>query len=417
MPAPLPAQRQFPIATQRHGATWLIVVAVLLPLILGGGIFYVVMKKTAGLRQLGEAASTSNAISSNERMMKYTSPGNTLTYDVNGDSHPDIITKVNYVINQKGVFLAAFDGTNGKKLWQSPHVGSMQETAGQITAIVGNTVLQTDSLGNIAGFSVSNGSQLYKVSLGEKLTSLCGNGDHSIAVNLADKSWKQMSLPDGSFIPLPGPPENCSELQRSYRRRRLNRLFFSGGHAREAASEPSKLNVDVDGMNITETVVIPGEAGTEFFLAVGYKAPGTRIPMLARFHDAALDEAANQVDTEGTPKKKRKTKNNSKRTFAIDWSVALPSVDPLTTTTGAPNWLASSASCIATAYEKQKAPPVLVCFAPTTGERKWEVSVSKRALYMLQAIDIVGDYVYVNVSSQLEAFTVDRGEPAFKIGN
>lgn len=411
MPPPPPAQRRMPVAQQKHGLGWIISIATLLPLISGGAIFYTVMKQTGGLSKLSNAVSNAADTFTGGDSMSYGGSGNVLLHDVNSDGNRDVVSPVRYVQDNDSYHLAAFDGLSGNKLWESERFGNHDDATGGTTALHHTTVVQSDSRGNISGFSTSDGVRLFKVSLGEKLKGLCANGATSLAVHLADKTWKSMSIDTGEFTPLDGKPEACARIATNTEHGQID-IDYSKDHRRGHVRK-----VSIEGMKVRETVALLNQPGR--YIALGYKASGTRIPMLALFHDAELDVPAEDPEQVATKKKKRhrKSKKNRRPEFTVDWAETLPALDPLGVKEGAPELVVANSQCVATIYEPNDTSPHLVCFDPASGARKWDSKLPKRTTYVLSGLDITEKRIFVSQWSELDAFDIDTGERVFKVGH
>ena len=412
MPPPPPAERRLPVARQKHGTRWLVGVTTLLPVLMTGGITLGVMYQTGSLSKIGNAISEAAEDFTSDRML-YSGAGNALLFDVNGDGHLDVISSVRYVQNNDSYHLAAFDGLGGEKLWESETFGNHDDATGGTTALHDSTVVQSDSRGNISGFAVTDGVRTFKVSLGEKLKGLCADSDSSLAVHLADKSWKSMELDTGTFTPLDGEPDPCEQVPTGDEHGQID-VDYSEDHRRAR----NKRSIKIDGMQIRETVALLNQPGR--FLALGHKDPGTRIPMIALFHDSELDVPAEAPEPEETGGKKRRSKKRAKKSrgpeYVVDWSSDLPGLDPLGVREGAPTLAVANQRCVATLYETKEGSPHLVCFSPEGGQRLWDSKLPKRTTYVLRALDITDDRIYVGQWSELDAFDIADGTKVFTLG-
>jgi len=410
-PPPLAAQRM-PVARQVRGLGWIVSMTAFFPLLLGGGIFYVVMKKTGNLSKIGAALSKAADVVTGDRML-YSGQGNALLFDVNGDGQSDVISPVRYVQHDDSYHLAAFDGKSGDKLWQSESFGTNDDVVAGTTALHAGVVVQSDSRGNISGFSASDGARRFKVSLGEKLKTLCANSSSTVALMLANKKWKSMTLDTGAFAPLDGRPDGCARVA-TYTEHGQIDVEYAG----DSRSSRRKRDVSIDGMNVRETVALLRKPGR--FIALGYKTPGTRIPMIALFHDASLD-VRDDIEVEEAPKEKKRRGKRSKRksqgpSYVVDWASELPGLDPLSVQEGAPDFAVANDQCVASLYEPKSGRPHVVCFSTEGGQRLWDSQLPERTTYVLRALDISGDRVYVGQWSELNAFDITTGKSVFKLG-
>ena len=410
LPPPRPAQRRMPVAKQKHGMGWIVFVSTLMPLFIGGAIFYTTMKRTGGFSKISGALTgvTDTVIGD---LMQYSGSGNALLFDVNGDGESDVIGTVRYVQNNDSHHVAAFDGLSGEQLWESETFGTHDDAISGTMALHGGTVVQSDSRGNISGFSAKSGERLFKVSLGEKLKSLCADGTSSLAVHLADKTWKSMDLATGAFTKLDDEPAGCAQIPSDSEHGQID-TEYSNDHRRGH----HKLKVHVEGMQVRTTVALLNQPGR--YIALGHKVPGTRIPMLAAFHDAEMDVTAEAPDPAGEKRRKSKRKKKSHGPkYVVDWSSDLPGLDPLGVREGAPELVAANQQCVASLYEPKSRNPRLVCFNPVSGIRLWDTPLPKRTTYVIRALDITDKRVYVSQWGELDAFEISDGRRIFTIGD
>ncbi len=411
MPPPPPAERRMPVAQQKHGLGWIVSIVTLLPLITGGAVLYTTMKQTGGLRKLSNAVSDVADTITGDSPMLYAGMGNALLHDVDGDGHRDVISLVRYVQNNDSYHLAAFDGLTGHKHWESERFGNHNDATAGTTALHHSTIVQSDSRGNISGFSAGDGVRLFKVSLGEKLAGLCADSKSSLAVHLKDKKWKSMDLATGEFTPLSGKPEGCARIATGEEHGQVDVDYSQDkrGHTRK---------VKVEGMKIRETVAFLNQPGR--YVALGHKSSGTRVPMIAYFHDSKLDVPAEAPEQASSNKKKRRKTSRKKShgpKYTVDWSSTLPALDPLGVKEGAPELVVANSQCVASVYVPKKDSPHVVCFDPVSGDRKWDSKLPKRTTYVVRALDITDDRVFVSQWSELDAFNISDGKRAFKVGH
>ncbi len=187
---------------------WAIAVFAIVPLFILGGVGFAVMKAT---KMAGSA------------ITRYEASGSPLLSDINGDGHVDIVGRTSvYDTNDSFLryYLTAYDGLSGAKFWTSASIGT---------------------------------SEVWQVTMGEKLVSLCSTGPKSLVLALNDKSWKRFALSDGKLSPAIDRPENCKKIA-SYERygksdiylgtaersRAKREIFAFEAREREASSESSE---------------------------------------------------------------------------------------------------------------------------------------------------------------------------------
>lgn len=409
LPPPPRSHPRMPVAQQKHGWGWIVTVVTMLPLLVGGVTIYNVMKQTGGLSKLSNAVSNvaGTITGSGDSPMLYAGTGNALLYDINGDGQRDVISAVRYVQNNDSYHLAAFDGLSGSQLWESETFGTHSDASAGTTALHHATIVQSDSRGNISGFSTTDGIRLFKVSLGEKLKELCANGKDSLAVHLTDNTWKSMSLETGVFTPLDDKPEGCAQIATGDQHGQID-IEYSDDHRRGRSSRKIK----IEGMRVRETVALLNQPGR--YIALGHKAKGTRVPMIAAFHDSELDVLAEEPEP-ATKKRKRRSKHK-KPDYTLDWSAALPALNPLGVKEGAPEFVVANGQCVASLYQPKKGSPHVVCFDPVSGVRTWDSPLPKRTTYVIRGLDVSEKRIFVSQWSELDAFNIDDGAAVFKVG-
>jgi outer membrane protein assembly factor BamB len=124
-------------------------------------------------------------------------------------------------------------------------------------------------------------------------------------------------------------------------------------------------------------------------VAVGYKQPGTSVPMLAR-----LDGAQ------------------------VRWTSEIPSTDPLTSSSEDKLIGLSDRAAFVIYEPRSSALPRLAGFDLADGHRLWEVEVTSRNTAVDPvAVIATGAIVLVATWGSLQAFDQQDGTPRFTIGN
>jgi outer membrane protein assembly factor BamB len=408
-PAQRSRQQRMPVAQQRHGWRWLSVMSSIIPLTGAGIAVYFAIEGAGGFDKVGDVLGEARDAVTGESMT-YGGYGNALFQDINDDGHLDIIGTTRYVQNNDSYHIAAFDGLTGSKLWESETFGDHGDASSGITTLHAKTIVQSDNRGNITGFSATDGSRVFKVPVGEKVKEACATDEESVALKLSDKSWKSVLLKDGTLTPLEGAPEDCKQL--SFQDRYGDsRLSYSSQNRRAR-----RVRTKVDGMAVRELVTLKEEPGHQ--IALGNKAPGTRIPMVAYLRVDSPAESEESDDSAGM-KKKRKARKRGKSKRAkpkLVWSSELPALDPLSAKEGPPKFVAVSQGYVAALYAPKSGSEHLVCFTREGGQRLWDVALPGK-VSALTAIDIAGERVYVTQWGRLDAFDVAKGSHSFSLGN
>lgn len=396
-----------PVAQQRHGVRWIIGLGSLLPLIIAGVVGFVVVKKTGGIDHIGDAISRAADVVTGDRWT-YSGQGNALLLDVSGDDHPDVIAPIRYVQKNDSYYIAAFDGLTGDQLWQSETFGNHGDAIKGRTALHGGVVAQSDSRGNISGFRASDGTRLWKISMGEKLEKLCADGESSLGLQLIDKKWKSLSLEDGTLTSLDAEPNPCAPVTMHREHGQPNLQYASDRRRRRRPS------VAIEGMKVRDTVEVRDQPGV--MIALGHKAPGTRVPMIALLR-AEEGKAEEPAPSKKRRRRRRKRKRKAEKSRELLWSAELPALDPLSVKEGAPELVAVNQSYIAALYTPKDGNPHLVCFSREGGRRLWDSVLPDHTTYVLRAIDMSEQRVYVSQWSRLDAFKIEDGSLAFSLGH
>jgi DNA-directed RNA polymerase subunit RPC12/RpoP len=404
LPPARPAERQMPVAKQRHGFRWVALVSSIFPLLGVGVAIFFTVQQVGGIDKVGEVFSEVKDSVTGDSWM-YGGKGNALFHDINDDGSLEIISPIRYVQKNDSYYLAAFDGVKGDLLWESETIGNHDDAIQGLTILHGGSITQSDSRGNLSGYMPTTGERLWKVPIGEKVKEVCADDDASLAIKLNDKSWKRILLKDGYISLLEEAPEDCSRVA-IYKKFGQVHLIHSSQNRRRR-----RPRTKLEGMEVRDLVTMPGEPGHQ--VALGNKSPGTRIPMLAYLRAPAPE--SDQSEEEPSKKKHRKRKKSKDPKPTMVWSSELPAIDPLATKEGPPEFVAVSAGYIASIYKLKTGATHVVCFTREGGQRLWDTELTKDHS-PISAIDIANDMVYVSQWGSLSAFKIDNGSRAFKLG-
>jgi DNA-directed RNA polymerase subunit RPC12/RpoP len=405
LPKPKPAERKMPVAKQRHGRRWIAIITVIttiLPLAVGGAIFWTVMEKVGGIEEVGNALGRAADVVTGDQWT-YGGGGNALMYDVNGDEYPDIIAPIRYVQKDDSYYLAAFEGRGGSQLWKSETFGNHDDANQGVTVLHNKVIGQADSRGNFSGFSADDGKRLWKVSLGEKVRQVCADSEISLALKLTDKTWKNINLADGTIITYDDEPNTCGRVAIHARQGQVDLDYSSANRRRR------RPKIKIDGMRVDELISLLAEPGHQ--VALGHKDPGTRIPMVAYLKTPQSEE-----EEEGESKKKRRKKKKRKPKAEVMWSSELPALDPLSVDEGAPEFVGVNKSFIATIYEPKEGAPHVVLFSREGGQRIWDSPLPGDGSFVITSIDMTPERVYVGQWGRLNAFDIEQGRLVFSLG-
>ena len=218
--------------------------------------------------------------------------------DLNDDTNPDIIGRVRtFQGSDMALHYAAFDGQSGRQLWITPSLGSVEDATHTLARIVGDTLVASDSRGQLHGFSLTDGAARWTVDLGERTKYICAGTRKEATVITIDEVSRIFNPADGSFRPSPTNeiPENCDMSFRpveNYGPEAGDR--WPSGDTEHGLKTPP-------GSQFSS--VFRGPDGYQVALGVQY--PGSEVPLVAVFQGDDLR-----------------------------WSNVIPEADPLTAATG-----------------------------------------------------------------------------------
>ncbi len=200
--------------------------------------------------------------------------------DVNGDGTDDVVGSINELDAHGSMtpFFAAYDGSSGRQLWLSAAIGSAQSRSNSRTAIAGGRLLHASSAGVLQGYDLTNGRVSWEIPLGERAERFCRNDDASVIVVRSDQRAVLVALSDGarSDTPVPEPciPVASDEFSRE------------GVHSTWTYVDPDpwerENRITVEGMDLSFAARSPTDG---WLVALGHRAIGTRVPMIARVGD------------------------------------------------------------------------------------------------------------------------------------
>ena len=307
-----------------------------------GGIFWFVNRQVEKATGTSVVGMIKKGAAGSSRMT-WLGHGPALLANVDGDRILDPVGRVRYVGDGDTCHLAAFSGATGERLWQSPALGSYSDTYQGRVIQYDKLFLFADPRGSLTAYRAADGQKTWSVALSDKIERACKLAPKDIAVQTADKSWQAVSPATGAARKSNG-PVTCM------------RLPDDGGDSVDPGMvvlTPGSLKLP--GMSV-DRVVRRGEAGPP--VAVGYKQPGSAVPMLAR-----LD-----------------------RTRTL-WKVEVPAQNPLVARTSAPEHVSVTDTQACAVYEMQdSSPPRLTCFDLKSGNRRFDAEIEKGTTIVIEAL-------------------------------
>jgi outer membrane protein assembly factor BamB len=299
--------------------------------------------------------------------------------DVEGDGVDDVIGLISYS-REPSQYLAAFSGKDGHRLWES------SQAADDTTklALTVATIVRGDAAGTVYAYALSTGAERWHRPAGERVKQLCtGESPDEILLETADQHWLHVPLQSGLMTPLADrghqPPDRDRDRVAAPRCDPLQRADFGAINGATVLPDPPP---KVDGMSIRH-VLARGDGPR---IAVGYRSPGTPVPMLAAF------DAAGQVT----------------------WRIDVPASDMLRAHWSNDDLVTLTDGAVLLVYETNTAQPILVAIDRATGRRQWETAPKK--VNRMIGIAVSRTAVALSGSGLLQVFDVEHGRAMYMIG-
>ncbi|HVV86385.1 MAG TPA: PQQ-binding-like beta-propeller repeat protein [Kofleriaceae bacterium] len=320
--------------------------------------------------------------------------------DVDGDRTDDVVGFSRYVLDGDRMHLAAFSGLTGKKLWETPKLGTYTEVYQGVVAVAGDVVVLATQTGELRGFDRRTGAARWVAQLGEKVDAMCAGDASAIVIGTADRRWHRVALADGARTDAP-PLRTRSDDDDDGDP--LGHLRGGGGGEREEGRcdpLPSSARDGMPGLVTVGSWNLPAAPGMRVermarraaggpTIAIGARQPGSPVPMLA----ARADDGS------------------------LRWKAVVPATDPLNSRADDKLVTISDDAVFAT-YEPGGSDdaPHLTAFALADGRRLWDVRVAKGTTIVMTSLAVVGPNVVLSSWGHLQAFDRATGAPRFRLG-
>ncbi|HFE45805.1 MAG TPA: hypothetical protein ENJ18_10010 [Nannocystis exedens] len=304
--------------------------------------------------------------------------------DLNGDTNADIIGRVHtFEGSDMALHYAAFDGQSGRQLWITPSLGNVEDATHTLARTVGDTLVASDSRGQLHGFSLTDGAARWTVDLGERTKYICAGTRKEATVITVDEVSRILNPADGSFRPSPTNeiPENC-DLS----------LLPVGSYGSEASEYwPSGDTED-------SLKTPPGSKFSSVFggpdgyqVALGVKYPGSEVPLVAVFQGGELR-----------------------------WSNVIPEADPLAAATGPVELALIQDGILVVSYElaKRDAGRRVSARDLASGKLLWDVQMPHSTEVSSAPPRITADNakLYIPHWAWLEVLDLHSGEHLYTVG-
>lgn len=299
--------------------------------------------------------------------MEWLGLGQTIVADVDGDKVVDAVGRVRYSADGARCHIAAFSGTTGRKIWESPTLGSYTETYQGRLALLGDLLLFADPGGSITAYRTSDGTRVWAAEIGERTERMCRAGD-DVLLEAADHRWHKIARAtgartDGTAI------KTCAALPNDDEK----------GDA--AVTRENGYHIKVEGVHMRE-IFRRGDGAT---FGIGYRSPGTAVPILVR------------VEGKGAA-----------------WKVEVPATNPLDVSHPSVFTATEDRACVV--YEPGAGAPRLTCF-DAGGSRQWDAEIAKGTTIVLRGLTAAGDKLFLSSWGHLQVFDLATGRRLHVIGD
>jgi outer membrane protein assembly factor BamB len=362
--APRPEMRVVHVREPSKGGRGLILlVTVAVPIALG------LFSLTSGLRDSGSSPPAPGFRFRDRPMLA----------DVNGDGFPDVVGMSDNL--QGEVWIAAYDGHDGKLLWKTGNLSEDAHSGEAMRAIAGDRLLSVDSLGKVQAYDLHTGLPSWSTLLGEKAARICAMRGE-ISVETTDGAKHELDLTSGRKRQA---DEGACRPVFSSKREQTPEYQIIGWDRFRAFDLPSLHSIE--GMSAHQALV-PTSPGPRFLL--GSRSPGSQVAMVA-----AIDHGQ------------------------VLWRDVVPAVDPLTTTVNVTTQEgAYSERLLAIPYDMKDSTSGtrMACFDGTTGKRLWDVQVHKRTQVSNGIVASSTDVFFASWTA-LYVLSLKTGELRYMLGH
>ncbi len=322
-----------------------------------------------------------------------------LIADLNGDGAPDFVVPA--TILEKGITRAyfGFDGVSGKELFRTKDLGGtiMSSQA----ALDHGRLLIADSSGKVTGFDVKSGDEQWATTLGDRVRRFCvAKEPDSLRVETADDRVIALDVKTGRQSPVAGKVK-CEAANTN------GRNEFKLPEDRTDSDAPRGVKSVVCGSlrvmgdrNFflpdqcpVQTGINPDKlegmgAGAFWkvgkgWLVLGYRKPGTRIPMLG-YHAGGK----------------------------LVWKRDVPPQNPLEARMGSPEKVALGEGTVFAVYEAK--PSGVIAVDLESGGLRWAAGL--KSGQTISQIALAGDTVVVLSNGQALGFAAADGKQRFGVG-
>ncbi|MEO6776521.1 MAG: PQQ-binding-like beta-propeller repeat protein [Kofleriaceae bacterium] len=280
--------------------------------------------------------------------------------DANGDGVDDFIGFDRNIVRDR-MFLAAYSGVDGHRLWRSASLGGYSAVYKDTIAnnSAGGIVLVADPIAHLAAYEITTGVKRWQITAPEVVAAFCfNNPGEPPTLRTADKQVWTVRATDGKLEPA----TEC--------RANLSRQVLAEMHGELAGMTLQEVYTQGDGPRV----------------AIGVRSPGTPVPMIA-----VLDPGGHAL-----------------------WKAEVAGHDPMTMKLRAGSAPAISEHDVAIVYARGKQFE-LVVFDRATGARRFEVPVKARTS-VVSGVVLRQSFVAVETWGSLQVFDLATGTRRFIVG-
>jgi hypothetical protein len=329
------------------------------------------------LRQAAGAA-TGGSSRGDEEDWSWQGSGAPLLRDVDGDGALDAIGRVRTVRSGDQIAIAAFSGASGARLWKTASLGTYSATYQGRAILAGELVLFADPGGVLSAYRLAPrrraGEKAWTAALAERVSGTCRLGESHVALQLADQRWADVSLRDGSVSKAKA-PRRCERLPDD---------DDATGDVAVTTSDPGT-RWKLDGMQVMKYLRLAH--GPE--VALGMRAPGTSVPMVARVDGGKAR-----------------------------WKVEVPASSPLQAAGHLVELAALTEDLVCVAYQPNGTdPPHLGCFELAGGTRRWDSEVAKGTTIVMRGLIAGGRRLFLSSWGHLQAYDLATGKRLYTVGD
>jgi outer membrane protein assembly factor BamB len=317
--------------------------------------------------------------------------------ELTGDGVADVIGRVWVRGGEQSVYLAAFDGASGERLWRSEPLGSRSDIHLAPLGLAADVVLIGDGVAGVTAIATADGSTRWTIRLSEKVDRFCAGADGHAGVRTADRTIHAVSLASGALAPAPG--GDCAPLPSD-----RPRVGSPDVVRYESSSERRGLGLTDagDGLRLGPVLELVSSGAA---IGLAHRSPGSRVPMLAAYRWPENEPMG--ADLRGRPQRPPPE---------VLWTAVVPTGDPLGVKEGEPDpdHVAIAAGTIVVAYElRERSAFRLAAFSLADGSRRWDVPIpGDGSLSVVAASDT---HAFVSRWDGLNAFELDTGEHVYTI--